>query len=145
MKKTLVIIFAIATLGLIGYYANGQDSNSGSNVSANPSSATAAGINSTSQGTYKDGTYNGSAAETPYGTVQVAAVVSGGKIADIKFIKMPNDQRHSVEVTNFSEPLLKESTIAKQNANIDFVTGATSTCYGYQESLQAALDKAKVS
>jgi uncharacterized protein with FMN-binding domain len=44
-----------------------------------------------------------------------------------------------------AEPMLKESAINRQSATgIDMVTGATSTSYGYQESLQAALDKAKV-
>jgi uncharacterized protein with FMN-binding domain len=44
-----------------------------------------------------------------------------------------------------AEPQLKESTLSNQSADgLDMVTGATSTYYGYQESLQAALNKAKL-
>jgi uncharacterized protein with FMN-binding domain len=58
---------------------------------------------------------------------------------------MPNDQPHSREVTAMSEPLMKQDTLDRQSADIDFVSGATSTVYGYQESLQKALDQAKIS
>jgi uncharacterized protein with FMN-binding domain len=44
-----------------------------------------------------------------------------------------------------SKPQLKQTTLDAQSSQIDFVSGATSTSYGYQESLQKALDKAKVS
>jgi uncharacterized protein with FMN-binding domain len=154
MRKTLVIIFAIALLGGAGFYAKKHD-NTGSalthipttsNMSSNNSSDTSSsGTASSASGSYKDGTYKGSVAETPYGAVQIAAVISGGKITDIGFLEMPNDQGHSREVTAMAEPLLKQSTLNKQSANIDMVSGATSTYYGYQESLQAALDQAKLS
>ncbi len=115
--------------------------------SANTSSQTSSSVSSSSSqsGNYKDGTYKGDAAETPYGTVQIAVVINGGKITDVNFLQMPNDFGHTQEVTAMSEPLLKHSTLSSQNSNVDFISGATSTCYGYQESLQAALDQAKLS
>jgi len=154
MKKSLVILFAVAMLGGAGWYARSHnsggiaalatDSNSGQ-VSADM--ATSSSPNNSTKGasntSYKDGTYTGPATDTPYGVVQVAAVVSGGKIIDVKFLRMPNDQQHSIEITNFSQPLLKQATLTAQSANIDFVSGATSTSYGYEESLQAALDQAQ--
>jgi uncharacterized protein with FMN-binding domain len=90
----------------------------------------------------KDGTYTGKSEFTVYGTVQIAAVVSGGKISDIKFLKMPGPEGHSKEVTAFAEPFLKDESIGRTNANIQFVSGATQTSEGYQKSLQAALDQA---
>jgi uncharacterized protein with FMN-binding domain len=154
MRKTLVILFAVALLGG-GVYAKEHGSAGAGSAAANPASSgvggssgstssshTASGGSST---TYKDGTYKGDSAETPYGTIQIAVVVSGGKISDVKFLKMPDDQPHSREVTAMAEPLLKQSTLAKQSPNIDMVSGATSDYYGYQESLQAALDQAKIS
>ena len=95
-----------------------------------------------SSSSFKDGTYTGNSEDTPYGTVQIAVVVSGGKITDVKFLLMPNDLGHSQEVTAAAEPLLKEITLQKQSSNIDFVSGATSTSQGYQQSLQSALDQA---
>lgn len=91
---------------------------------------------------YKDGTYTGNAAETLYGNVQIAVVVNGGKITDVKYLQMPFAEERSQSITDAAKPLLKATTIDKQSANIDFVTGATSTSFGYQESLQAALDQA---
>jgi uncharacterized protein with FMN-binding domain len=93
---------------------------------------------------FKDGTYSGNIAETLYGDVQIAIVISGGKISDVEFIKMPEkDDGRSRQISEMSKPLLKKTTIDMQSDQIDFVTGATSTSYGYQESLQAALDKAR--
>jgi uncharacterized protein with FMN-binding domain len=146
MRKTLVIIFAVAVLGGMSIYVNKHKDSDSSTVTAQPSSSqtdtSSAGGSAanSSSGSYKDGTYSGSAAETPYGTVQVAAVISGGKITDVKFLRMPDDEQHSVEVTQMAE-----STLSNQSADgLDMVTGATSTYYGYQESLQAALNKAKL-
>ena len=143
MRRALVIIFAVAILGGLSLYVNsGKDDNA--QVTARPSSSA---TNSPSSGAskLKNGTYDGSAAETPYGTVRVVAVISGGKITDIKFLEMPDDEDRSRQITKDSKPLLRQAAIDAQSSDIDFVTGATSTSYGYQESLQAALDKAKTS
>jgi uncharacterized protein with FMN-binding domain len=154
MRKTLVIIFAVAVLGGLSFYVNKSQASDhassavSSNAPAvNPSSSSSnSNTSSSTSGTYKDGTFSGNAAETPYGTVQVAAVISGGKITDVEFLQMPTDEQHSREVTAMSKPLLKESALSKQSAHgLDMVSGATSTYYGYQESLQAALNKAKLS
>ena len=156
MKKALLIIMAVAILGGLGMYINkSPTSNSGLIAPSPPTPVSTSSQNSTtaaasspgsattaSATTYKDGTYNGSAADTPYGTVQIALVVSGGKITDVKFLQMPSDQGHSREVTAVAAPLLKQTTIQNQSANIDFVSGATSTSNGFEQSLQAALDKA---
>ena len=118
-------------------------------VTSNTSSATenqsaasgSSGSNSTTT-TYKDGTYEGSTSSTPYGNVQIALIVSGGKITDVRFDQMPNDQGHSQEVTAQAEPLLKQTTLQHQSSNIDFVSGATVTSQGFEQSLQSALDQA---
>jgi len=140
MRRTITIIFAVAVLG--GAIALTQKHNpSNSSATAMPSSATRASSGSAS---YKDGTYTGDAADTPYGVVQIAVVISGSKISNVEFLRMPDDQPHSREVTMMSEPQLKQNTLDAQSTQIDFVSGATSTCYGYQESLQKALDQAKL-
>ncbi len=140
MKKTIVIIFAVAILGSLGLYAKQQKT-----ITAAPSAAPIAQTSPSSPQTgksYKDGTYQGSTADTLYGTVQISVVVSGGKISDVQFLQMPHDEQRSIDITNTAKPLLKQNTLAAQSSKIDFVSGATSTTYGYQESLQAALDKA---
>jgi uncharacterized protein with FMN-binding domain len=154
MRKSLIILFAIALIGGAGIYAKKHE-NTGSALMHNPSSSNVSTTSSSGGNTtpsnsqsasYKDGTYKGDSAETPYGIVQVAAVISSGKITDVKFLQMPSDQGHSREVTAMAQPLLKQDTLSKQSASgLDMVSGATSTYYGYQESLQAALDQAKLS
>jgi uncharacterized protein with FMN-binding domain len=149
MRKTLVIIFAIAILGGLSFVVTNNKSKN--NVTASPQSevvhtatpnSNKSTVSNNSSLSYKDGTYTGNVADTPYGPVQIAAVISGGKITDINFLEMPTDEQRSRMITSESKPMLKQAAITSQSANIDFVSGATSTSYGYQESLQAALDKA---
>ena len=157
MKKPILIIMSVAVLGFLGMYINKSPSSGGGlvPVSSNSTSSTTqpAAANTTSSSTqtsasnvttYKDGTFNGST-DTAYGTVSIGVVISGGKITDVKFLQMPSDQGHSREVTAYAEPLLKQTTLQAQSANIDFVSGATSTSNGFEQSLQAALDQAKMS
>jgi len=136
MKNRLTIIIAIALLGgLILVLRSGSravNQNSSSTASQNTLSAN-----------YRDGTYTGKPAETPYGPVQIRVIVAGAKISDVQFLQMPSDEERSREITAFAAPALKANTIKAQSAKIDFVSGATSTSFGYQESLQAALDQAK--
>jgi uncharacterized protein with FMN-binding domain len=156
MRKGIVAILAVAIIGALGIYSNGHKTHANTavqaantNTAAAPAAAnTAQSSGSTSSnsasstGAYKDGTYTGTAENNIYGTVQVAAVISGGKITDIQFLQMPGPEGHSKEVTAFSESPLKQSALNKQSAHIDFVSGATQTSESYELSLQAALDKA---
>ena len=98
---------------------------------------------STQTNSYKDGTYTSDVAETLYGNIEISLVIADGKISDVMFIQMPDkDDGRSRQITEMAKPLLKATTLDKQSDQIDFVTGATSTSFGYQESLQSALDKA---
>ena len=153
MRKGIVIILAVALIGAVGIYSKGHNSDSLSLASSSNTSSTLSDNTSASSGmtnapspasssTYKDGTYTGDAEDTIYGTVQIAAVISGGKITDIRFLQMPGPEGHSKEVTAFAKDPLKQSTLNHQSANIDFVSGATQTSEAYEQSLQAALDHA---
>ena len=161
MKKALLIVMSVAVLGSLGLYTNkkpgnatavGVPSSSNTLVAADKTQAASgastasgsSGSNSSSaaaKGQYKDGTYSGTT-DTPYGTVSIAVVVSSGKINDVQFLQMPSDQGHSREVTANAGPILKQETIQAQSANIDFISGATSTSMGYEQSLQQALNQA---
>lgn len=153
MKKTVVILVAIAVLGLIGIADKTQGDKhqlvtpSQSSVAATLGESTmgsgpAAASTQTPGTKYRDGTYIGANEPTPFGTVQMAVVVSGGRITDVHFLQMPSDQPESRRHTADSEPLLKQTTLAAQSANIDFVSGATDTSYAFEQSLQAALNQA---
>jgi uncharacterized protein with FMN-binding domain len=134
MRKALLIIIAVAILGALALVAK--------KPASTPTGSSSSSSSQSSSRSFKNGTFTGSAAETPYGTVQIRIVVSGGQISDVKFIQMPNGEDRSRQITAMAESPLKTNTISAQSANIEFVSGATSTSFGYKESLQAALDKA---
>lgn len=146
--KAIVIIIAVGLLGLLGAAnldkkpAYGANSSAGQLLSGQSATRALASQTAAANKNYRDGTYSGSAIDTPYGTVQVAAVVASGKITDVKFLQMPFDEGHSREVTAFAEPQLKAMAINTQSAQVDFVSGATDTTMGFEQSLQAALDQA---
>ncbi len=90
-----------------------------------------------------DGTFTGSTAYEPYGPIQIAIVVSGGKISDIKLLQMPQNDRTSYEINAYALPILAQETISAQSANIDSVSGASLTSPAYSETLRSALAKAR--
>jgi uncharacterized protein with FMN-binding domain len=94
-------------------------------------------------GAFRDGQYTGNVTDAFYGNVQVAAIISGGKITDVKFLQYPNDRRTSVMINQQAMPYLKEEAIQVQSANVDGVSGASATSAAFKESLQSALDQAK--
>ena len=142
MKKGLVAIIAVAIIGILGLGKNHQNSATLAAPSSNSTTSGQTTVASSSNTTYKDGTYTGRTQDTAYGPVQIAVVISGGKITDVKLLQMPSDRSYSQEVTSVAGPLLKQTTLQKQSPQIDFVSGATSTSNGYQQSLQSALDQA---
>lgn len=94
-------------------------------------------------GAYKDGTYTGSAADAFYGYIQVQAVISGGKLTDVVFLRYPNDRGESVEINRQAMPYLKQEAIAAQSALVNVVSGATDSSVAFRQSLSSALAQAK--
>jgi uncharacterized protein with FMN-binding domain len=97
----------------------------------------------TSTTTYKDGSYTGNSSDAYYGSVQVKAIISGGKITDVQFLSYPKDRNYSAMINSQATPYLKSEAIKAQSANVDIVSGATLTSQAFVQSLQSALDQAK--
>jgi uncharacterized protein with FMN-binding domain len=93
--------------------------------------------------TTEAGTATGSAAQTRYGTVQVQIDVAGGEITDVTLLAYPSGDPRTASVSQYALPLLIESTIQVQSADVDTVSGATYTSEGYRTSLQSAIDAAR--
>jgi uncharacterized protein with FMN-binding domain len=89
-----------------------------------------------------DGTYKGSLVDTEYGTVQVSATISGGKISQVTALKLTDDGGRSVQISREAVPILRSEVLKAQSTKVDSVSGATYTTEGYLTSLQAALDSA---
>ena len=84
----------------------------------------------------------GALVSTPYGTVQVRAVLVGTHLRDVVAVKLTDSSSTSVRISGRAAPVLRREAIAAQSAHIDGVSGATYTSEGYRQSLQAALDAA---
>jgi uncharacterized protein with FMN-binding domain len=95
-----------------------------------------------SSGKFKDGTYTGSVADAFYGNVQVAAVISGGKLTDVQILEYPSDRGHSQQLGQQAMPILRSEAIAAQSSVVNIVSGATQDSQAFQQSLQSALSQA---
>ena len=117
----------------------------GSSSSASSRSGSSSSSSSrTSSSTASAKTVTSDAVSTPYGPVQLKVTVPGGKITKVESLELPSNDPKSVEIASYAEPLLRQSALAKQSANVDVVSGATFTSDGYATALQSALDKAGV-
>jgi uncharacterized protein with FMN-binding domain len=86
------------------------------------------------------GTFTGSAINVNYGLVQVKITVSNGKITDAQALQAPTGRND--RWTQMSVPVLRQRTLAAQSANINGVSGASYTSYGWHTSLVSALNQA---
>lgn len=84
-----------------------------------------------------DGTFVGPAVNINYGNVQVKIVVANGRISDAIAVQSPTGR--SERYTSMSIPILKTQTLAAQSTQIQGVSGASYTSYGWLTSLQGAL------
>jgi uncharacterized protein with FMN-binding domain len=126
---------------------------SGSEASAppdpSPSSATSATVEATPspsasavvEATTGTRTATGSAFQFRFGVVQVAVTLEGDQIVDVQAVALPDGDRHSAALSQEVEPILRESALAVDSADIDVVSGATYTSLAYAYSLQSALDQ----
>jgi uncharacterized protein with FMN-binding domain len=87
-----------------------------------------------------NGTFTGSAVDVGYGNVQVRITVVNGKITDAQAVQAPNGRND--RYTNMSVPVLRQRTLAAQSANINGVSGASYTSFGWYTSLVVALKQA---
>jgi uncharacterized protein with FMN-binding domain len=86
------------------------------------------------------GSFTGSVANTRYGPVQVKITVENGKIVDAQAVQAPSGSND--RYTQKAVPRLREQTIAAQSANVQGVSGASFTSYGWYQSLASAISKA---
>ena len=104
-------------------------------ATATPSATTTTAAPAAS--TVKDGTFTGPSVFVNYGNVQVKITIVNGRITDAVAVKAPSGKND--RYTNMSVPVLKQQTLKAQSANIQGVSGASYTSYGWFTSLQGAL------
>ena len=99
--------------------------------------ATQAPATSTPATTAINGTFTGPSVNVNYGNVQVKITVVNGRITDAVAVKAPTGKND--RYTNMAVPTLKAQTLKAQSANIQGVSGASYTSYGWFTSLQGAI------
>ena len=156
-RITLWLLSTVAALVLLFSYRTSTGGGASTSVAATTdqgaagstaTGSTAAGSTAagSSTGTAGGGTtYQGSVAQTRWGPVQVSISVSNGKIASVSVPTYPSGNGRDAQINGYALPILKQETLTAQSANISTVSGATVTSDGYKQSLQAALDAAKLS
>ena len=77
-----------------------------------------------------------------WGFIQVQIKVENSEITGIKLLQYPTKDRESSEINASALPLLIESALQSQSADISNVSGATYSSTAFKNSLQAALMEA---
>ena len=80
---------------------------------------------------------------TPFSAIQVGVVMSHGRVVDVKTLILTGDGEHTQKLNAHAEPILRRRALEAGSAKFDVVSGATYTSESYQESLQAAIDRAR--
>ena len=86
------------------------------------------------------GAFTGSAVDIGYGIMQVKITVVNGKITEAEAVQTPSGRND--RWTNMAVPVLRQRTLEAQSANINGVSGASYTSYGWYTSLVSALKQA---
>jgi hypothetical protein len=85
----------------------------------------------------------GPALTTPFSEIQVKASFTGRRLTGIETVSLSGDGPHTEALNARAEPILRESALEAGSADVDVVSGATSTSKIWLESLQGAIDEAR--
>lgn len=116
----------------------GEEDKTAAKASGSSKSAGSVGTADES-GTYKDGTFTGSASGY-HGTVKVSVTIKNNKIKSIKILENHDDAAYFNRAKGILLPLM----IKKQSTNVDAVSGATFSSNGIIKAVRNALKKAVV-
>ncbi|KUM41213.1 FMN-binding protein [Arthrobacter sp. EPSL27] len=156
MRTRAAISAALASAGILlaGWQSGAHVAGTGSPVTAaasgssSSSGSTGAGGAATTAGggaaAQAAGTYTGTAVQTRFGAVQVQITVNAGTITDVTALRLTDEDRKSVQISNRAAPLLRAAVLKAQSADVQTISGATVTSDAYLTSLQAALDAANL-
>ena len=89
-------------------------------------------------------TVDGPVVNMRWGPVQVAVTLRGTTISDVSALELPTDHPRSAFISQTVAPMLRSEVLQAQSAQINVISGATYTTDAYAQSLQAALDSARV-
>nr|WP_221244009.1 FMN-binding protein [Cryobacterium roopkundense] len=111
--------------------------------SSSASSASSSAAASAAASASRSGTFTGSVVQTQFGNVQVSVTIADGVITEVTPLQLTTRGGRSVAISNQAAPILRSEVLTAQSDQVQNVSGATYTTYGYLTSLQAALDAAQ--
>jgi uncharacterized protein with FMN-binding domain len=85
---------------------------------------------------------DGPVVTTRYGPVQVRLTFDGHRIVDATALQTPSHAARSQQINARAAPILRQEVLDAQSAQIDTVSGATTTSDAYAQCVQAILDQA---
>ncbi len=85
----------------------------------------------------------GPALTTPFSAIQVRATLLRGELVGVETVAMSGDGPHTDALNARAEPILRERVLRAGNADVDVVTGATSSSEIWLESLRGAIREAR--
>jgi uncharacterized protein with FMN-binding domain len=85
----------------------------------------------------------GPAMTTPFSIIQVQATLTRGRLTSVKTVAMSGDGPHTKALNARAEPILRAEALRAGGADIDVVSGATSSSKIWIESLKGAIRKAR--
>jgi uncharacterized protein with FMN-binding domain len=80
---------------------------------------------------------------TPFSAIQVRATLKDGRLIGVETVALSGDGPHTEALNARAEPILREEALRAGSADVDVVSGATSTSESWIESLRAAIREAR--
>lgn len=138
-------VMAIPTPGKPQQVALAGNSGAATSLGGGGGSSSSSGAATTAAQTPKPAssrTVLGSTVSNQFSRLQVKLTVVSGRITNVGFTTFTANDGNSMQIDQYAVPILIKETIAAQNAHIQGVSGATYTTGAYEQSLQAAIDRA---
>jgi uncharacterized protein with FMN-binding domain len=85
----------------------------------------------------------GPALTTPFSAIQVRAFFTGRKLTGVETVLLSGDGPHTEALNARAEPILREEALKAGSADVDVVSGATSTSKIWIASLRGAIRNAR--
>ncbi len=87
-------------------------------------------------------TATGTAVNYDYGSIAVQVTAVGSKITNVSVASLDDGGNYrSISIDQMAIPILEQEALAAQSANIQSVSGASYTSWGFAQSLQSALSQ----
>lgn len=106
--------------------------------------AMAAGVAMPPGSHLQDGEFISDPQTFEWGTLQLKLTIHDGAIVAADALQMPAHRQRSVELSEYSKPILLSEAIKSQKAAVNIVSSATLTSMAFQTAMASALAKATV-